>query len=464
MRQACKVLMITLSFTSIAMAQQPARVLTLSEAVSLALERNPNLAAIEQRVVAARAALRQAEAPLYPRIRVSEAYTGSDNPVQAFMMRLNQRALNFGPATDFNDPSTTDNFNTRLLATYALYNGGRTVAARDAARRHSLAAAHELAAARNDLVFEVTRSFHSIGTARHFLRAAEAAASGMESTVRAATARFAEGSVLKTDVLDAEVRLAQTQEDLLRARNALALSEVVFRNVLGVGEGEDITAAETETSGARRAPLVTPASAGADCGAAGAAMQNADEAERNPPDVSKRPEVLAARETVAAAERQLHVARGGRLPRVNAFASYDVDSGDLDRFSDSFVAGVNVELDLFDGFLTRGEVAAAWANLQAAREQLRRIELAVHMEVKQAQLRLAEARARVSTTTRAVEQAAESEQITRERYANGLALLTQLLDAETALTTARQRRAAAAADLLIADAALDKALGYGGKE
>jgi len=55
-------------------------------------------------------------------------------------------------------------------------------------------------------------------------------------------------------------------------------------------------------------------------------------------------------------------------------------------------------------------------------------------------------------------------QITRARYGNGLALLTQLLDAETALTSARQRRAAAEADCEIDHAALNKALGHGWKE
>jgi outer membrane protein TolC len=49
--------------------------------------------------------------------------------------------------------------------------------------------------------------------------------------------------------------------------------------------------------------------------------------------------------------------------------------------------------------------------------------------------------------------------LTRERCGQGLALLTQLLDADTALTATRQRRAAAAADLQIAAAAVDRALG-----
>ena len=106
-----------------------------------------------------------------------------------------------------------------------------------------------------------------------------------------------------------------------------------------------------------------------------------------------------------------------------------------------------------------GKINEARANRESARQQLRKLELAVTFETRQAQLNLDEAQARRATTGQAVAQAEESVQITKDRYANGLALLTQLLDAETALTAARQRRAAAATDLLIAQATLDHALG-----
>ena len=128
------------------------------------------------------------------------------------------------------------------------------------------------------------------------------------------------------------------------------------------------------------------------------------------------------------------------------------------------MAGVSVELDVFDGFLTRGKVAEARANHEAARQQLRKVALALDLETRQAQLNLAEAQARLDTTGKSIAQADESLQITKDRYANGLALLTQVLDAETALTAARQRRAAAAVDVLIARAALDHALGKTWKE
>jgi outer membrane protein TolC len=413
-----------------ALADEP-RPLTLPDAIQLALQNNPDLATAQQRVHLACAGIQQTEAALWPQVRLSAGYAASDNPVQAFMMTLHQRSLNLATA-NFNHPDTTDNLNGRLLAHWSLYDGGATLASRQAAQHHTEAAVQTLAAARHDLVFEVTRAFHTIHKARQFVATAEAAVASLTATTNLASNRFTAGDALKTDLLDAQVRLAEAHENLLRARNALALSELVFRATLGVGERETLTA------GAIPAP---------------------EPGENPAAGQSVRPELAAAQSAVTAAARQIRAAQAGHLPRLNAFASYDLDSGDASRFEDSWVAGVSLELPLFDGFLTRGKIAAARAQLETARQQQRKLALALALETRQAELNLAEAAARLATTRVAIGQAEESLQITKNRYAAGLALLTQLLDAETALTTARQRHAAAAADRFIAQAALDRAQG-----
>ena len=358
------------------------------------------------------------------------------------MMTLNQRAFSF--TGNFNHPDPTDNLNSKVLAQWSLYDGGQSLASRQAAKLNTEATRQTFAAARNDLVFEVTRAFHTIGKAREFVSAAAAAVGSIEANVTVASNRFAAGNVLKTDLLDSQVRLAESQENLIRARNAVALSEVVFRTVIGVGEKDNVTAAETVGCVTSRGEE-TPAASG--------------DAAYNP-----RPELTAAHQTVTAAERQVRAVQAGYIPRLNAFASYDLDSGNGTRYTDSWLAGVSVDVNIFDGFLTRGKVAEARANLESARQQERKVALGVTLETRQAQLNLEETQARLDTTGKSVEQAEESVQITKDRYANGLALLTQLLDAENALTAARQRRAAVGTDLLIARAALDHALGKIWKE
>ena len=115
--------------------------------------------------------------------------------------------------------------------------------------------------------------------------------------------------------------------------------------------------------------------------------------------------------------------------------------------------------DLWDGNLTRARVAEAAAQLDAAREQMRKVLLAIDLEAEQAGIRLGEARERLAVTEKVVARAQESAELTRSLFEQGLAISTQLIDAEAALVAARVRRAEAEADRHIAVAALRKALG-----
>jgi len=109
--------------------------------------------------------------------------------------------------------------------------------------------------------------------------------------------------------------------------------------------------------------------------------------------------------------------------------------------------------------LTRGKVREARSNVESAREEQRKLRLAIGLEVEQARLALQTAEERLGVTGQVVTQASESTSLTRSRFEQGLALATQLIDAETALVTARVRRAEAESDRQIAIAALRKSLG-----
>src|SRR5678810_109740 len=152
-------------------------------------------------------------------------------------------------------------------------------------------------------------------------------------------------------------------------------------------------------------------------------------------------------------------ARSGYIPRLNAFGSLDYDYGwKYENGAGSYTAGALLQWDLWDGKLTRAKVHEANANLESAREEQRKIRLALDLEVEQARLDLKAANERLGVTDEAGSQASESASFTRARFEQGVALPTQLSDSETALVAARVRRAEAEADQRIAVAALRKAL------
>jgi outer membrane protein TolC len=395
-----------------------------------ALAHNPDARIAQQRIAAAQAGLEQADSAYWPQLQIGSSYTRTDNPMRVFGNLLAQRSYNYASPPNFNDLPDSDDANVHGMVTVPLYAGGRIAAGREAAKADTAAARQDSAAIRNELGFEVSRAFYTGLKTREFIRAAEASVQSYETNLVIAQSRLAGGTLLKSDVLDLEVRQAQARENLVRARNAHLLAVRALRNLLGIESG-DFTMAD-------RAPDVA-----------------APEME----DVSHRPELAAARERERAARAQLRGARSGYLPRLNAFGSLDYDYGWVTGGDGkSYTAGVMAQWDLWDGFSTRAQTRKAQAGLATAREQDRKLRLAIDFEYKQARANLDAAVERLAVTAKAVELATESVSLTRNRFEQGKALSTQLIDAETALVAARVSRAEAEADQRIAVAALRKAL------
>jgi outer membrane protein len=410
------------------LAMNAAEPWTLERSLDYALAHNPDSRLAQQRIAVAQAGLEQANSAFWPRLQVQSSYTRTDNPMMVFGSILNQRS--FSSSLNFNDVPDVDNLNARGIVTVPLYAGGRNVAGRQAAKANTEAAKQESAAVRNALGFEVSRAFHTVLKTRQFIQAAEAAVNSFETNLVVARKRLDGGTLLKSDGLDIEVRLAQAHEDLVRARNANTLAERALRNLLGIEDGEFIVA--------DTAPVVSAPNSG---------------------DFAQRPELAAARERESAAQAQFRGSKSGYQPRISAFGSLDYDYGWVTGGDGkSYTAGVMAQWDLWDGFSTRAKAREAKANLESAREEQRKLRLALDLEVEQARINLNAAAERLAVSSKTVAQAAESASLTRNRFEQGLALSTQLIDSETALVAARVRRAEAESDQRIAVAALRKAL------
>ncbi|MCX6925060.1 MAG: TolC family protein [Verrucomicrobia bacterium] len=425
MTKAWGILGLALSWSLAALAAEP---WTLEQALQQALSSNPDARLAQQRIVAAQAGLDQANAAFWPRLQFQSSYSASDNPMLAFGSILNQRAYN--SSLNFNDVPTVDDLNTRGLVTVPLYAGGKNVATRKAASANTQAARQDNAAVQNALGFEVSRAFYTVLKTRQFIRAAEAGVNSFEASLAVAQKRFDGGTLLKSGVLDIQVRLAQAREELVRARNANTLAVRVLRNLLGIEKGDfDV---------ADMAPAITAPDSG---------------------DFSARPELAAARHRERAAQEQVRAVKGGYLPRINAFGSVDYDYGwKYENGGGSYTGGAMLQWDVWDGKLNRAKVREANANAESAREEERKLRLALDLEVERARLELKAANERLSVTEQVVAQAAESASLIRARFEQELALSTELLDAETAVVNARVRRAEAESDRQIAIAALRKAL------
>jgi len=407
---------------------------TLDRALAAALKDNPDARLASQRAEAAEAMVQQARAAWYPQLSLQGRYTQTNSPMMAFGSILNQRAFNFG--LDFNQPGRIDDLNATATVAYNIYSGGRPSAGLAAARAGVRAATQDVHAAHNQLGAAVVKAYLDIRKAREAVGALEAGVAAYDAAVAAARLRYDAGQMLKADLLSLEVQLSQTREQLSAARHGAALAERAFNFVLGA---ENPSApVELATEDPALAGLAAPATA----------------------DFSHRPELLGLEERIAAAEAMRRVARGSRQPTVNAFASYQYDQGwQLDRHADSWLAGVSLDLNIFDGGQTSAKIRQSNAELAQVKEMLRKAKLGIGLEVEQARLALADARERLAVTDQAVAQAEESAALSRERFAKDLLLTAELIGVESRLIEIRMRHAFAAADERIAVADYRRALG-----
>lgn len=408
---------------------------TATDAVSAALQGNPDAALARQRVAAAETLIEQAGAAWLPQLSISSRYTQTNSPMMAFGSILNQRAFDF--SLDFNQPGKIDDLNVTGTVGYNLYSGGRATAGRDAARAGARAAAEDLRAAQQQLATEAIKALLNLRKAREAVTAVEAGVRAYEAALTNARLRFEAGQLLKADLLSLEVKLAETRELLTSTRHGAALAERAFLFVLGrePQSGESVELAPEDPA---LAALAAP--------------------ERI--SVAQRPELVGLHERVAAAEKKVAVARGARRPTVNAFASYQYDQGwKLDRHADGWFAGVSVDLNVFDGGQTSGKIRQAEAELAQVKEMLRKAELGFSLAAEQARLAYEAARERLAVSTQTVAQAEESASLTRARFEKGALLASDLIGVESRLIETRMRRTIAAADERIALVELHRAVG-----
>ena len=411
---------------------EPPAVWTSKEAVIFGVQNSPDSRIALQRIGSARAAQAEADALLkHPRLDLSAFYGQTNNPLLSFGNILNQGA--FSNDIDFNSPGQTDNFNLKAELSYRFYNGGRDQAMVDSAESGYQASQAGFKEVQQQLGFEIVKAYQYIVQAQDQLDARRAELEAIDSSLQVAKARFDAGDLLKTEVLNFEVQKARTSENLIIAEHQKALAEKSFLNLLGLESGSVVLDPEDESL------LTTP-----------------DLASRR-----ERPEFTRLSADLQATAAELRRVQGGNLPTLDGFASYQYDYGWInDGSSDSWIAGVKVNYNLWDGRRDDAEILRKKADYQALAEQLEKLKLAITLDIEEAELNHQQALKRRSVTDKMVEVARESAQLSRARFKEGVILSSDVLDAEVRLTDTLMRQSSARANHRIAIANLRRALGY----
>ena len=301
-----------------------------------------------------------------------------------------------------------------------------------------------LARARLDLILQVKEAYFGILSAEKIHEVAEQAVQQLQAQLDVAENFYRVGRSPKVDVLDAEVRLAEARQQLIRAANDLRLSKARFNTVLNRTMDLEVAVADILSDQPYEKPYESCLKI---------SLQN-------------RPELMEAEKNVAKAEKEITLAKSAYYPNVSISGNYyragddpDVDGSDLvDRENWDVMAEATISI--FEWGKTRYAVNQKRTRLRQARQTLQQMVDIVHLEVNTNYLNLQTAERNIWVAQKSVESAEENFRISKERYRQQVATATEVLDAQTRLTQARTNHTKALVEFNVARARLIRAMGF----
>ena len=424
---------------SLGEAQTP---LTLEEAIAQGLANSHRLAELQARTQAADYAAEERHDALYPIVSLQGGYTRT-NHVEEFSV------IAPGPSRVVVYPDIPDNFRTRFDLQWPIYTGGRTDALIHAATAERAAAGKDLDAARADLRLEITRAFYAVLTARDTEDVLRRSLDAADAHLRDVRSRFASGLIPPNDVSSAEAQLSRERVLAVEASTLRGVAEADLQRLIGAPPGPVVLVDPQKSDN----PLFS------------SVAESATVADLIARALKERPERQALEQRATSADLRASAVSSGKWPQVGIGSGFDYANPQPRNFPRNDVwatawdASINVTWTLWDGGRRGSETGEARANAAAMRTRVGNFDRELTFEVRARALELASSRQAVTAAGDEVRAAMDAERVVGERYRAGVATATDVLDAQVARLQAELDRTRALANVRLAEARLERAIG-----
>jgi outer membrane protein TolC len=429
--------------------------LTLDDALALAARRNAELAIARSDQESAAADARQSYQGVLPRLDLSgnfgRQFVGAQEQVNV--------VPNPTPPPDFVRVPVTSPaidfavYELGLTLTWTFFDGLASWRFIDSSRARAEAARRQVDESGLRVAFEVARRFYDVLKQQRALEVLRETASLSADLVKRADALFAAGRGTKADTYSARVNHGNDQIAVRAQAAELVRARTDFAVVLGL-------TSEAGLELALPAPL------------AGPGLPAVEEPPALPDLLASarksRPLLTAQRLSEEAADLEISRARGAYWPILGVLASYRkqaLELGGTDGLfgdpSHQYIATAQVTLswNLFAGGETREGVRRAQAQALRAQALLEQAEQTVSAEVASARARVEELARSVAISRENLDAAERGLRFARERLEAGVGSQLEVRDATLKLSQAKVTAFDTVADLVVARADLNRAVG-----
>jgi HAE1 family hydrophobic/amphiphilic exporter-1 len=411
-------------------------VLTLDDAVRIALDRNIDAERARYNLAIVESQYRQAFGTALPALTLSGNYTHNFEPPLAFFG--GQKLIAGQPNALQGEASVAQ----------ALYSGGKVTAALRggaAAREEGRA---DLAQTRDDVTLTVKQLFYSVLLASATASIQQDNLASAEEHMRTISERYKMGLDSDLNVLRQQVEVANAKPALIAARNQVELGLTMLKDALALDVDRPVVLA-----GELGAPNGMPS------------YEKAAEVA-----LARRPEVAAAHQRALVAQETINLDAADGRPQLSLFGNIQwngqgqsLNLGPNERGTSS-AAGLNMTFPVFTGGQVHERVAQARLAYEKILEEEAQTRRDVLVDVKRQWLGAEEALERAESEETAIGQGRRALDSTEVRYKAGRASQLDLIDTTLALNRTRTNYVQALNDYWTSLAALERAAGVSLKE
>jgi outer membrane protein len=404
---------------------QAGNILTLDEAIQIALENHPSIRASRERIGAQQAVVGQQMAAYYPTITMTNFY---------------QTGNQIGTTTGVSD-GASDTYLSRTGVAMTLYNFGKREGTVQSARDTLDVTNFNYKTTVDGVILGVKQSYFTYLGLRAIVKVREETVKSRQLLARQAQGFYDVGTRARIDVARAESNLYLSEADLITAQNAVKVGWAILKNAMGVRELPERPLVEDVTM----API----------------PYTLDQAKEIA--FAFRPELKSFDAQRKAQDQLIAVARRGHLPDLIFDTIYRRSGTSTAESTFPLQGAWQVQLSfiipIFDGFRTTNRVQETLHTYYVikSQEELQRQQVA--LDVEQAYLRLVELLERIKANEAAANAAKENLDLANGRYEVGVGSIIEATDAQNLYTEAQTTYIRTLYDYKVAEAQLVRAIG-----
>lgn len=408
---------------------QDTQPLTLQQAIALAERNNRDLQVAELTLRRSQAALRQAQASLYPTL-TGDTELGYDRNSKNRLDDLKYLRQ---------DASPTGTLNGRLEISYDLFTSGRRPARIQAAQAQVRSDQFEVDRVQRQIRQDVTNTYYDLQQADDQSRIAQSSVTNIQRILSDARALEEGGLGTRLDVTRVQVQLGNAEQELIEAQTQQEVARRQLVQLLSLAETAEVSAADpVQVAGDWALSL----------------EESIVLAYRNRVELQQQ----LAQRTIAQQNRRAAIA--DRRPQISLFGNYQF----LNEFNEPFgtlggyAAGARLRWNFFDGGAASAAADQQRANQAIAETRFAQTRNQVRLQVEQAYKSLRANARSIQTATAALTQAQDSLDTIRFRFQQGVGTQLDVITAQSDLVRAEVNRLRAILNYNRALAALQRAV------